>query len=54
MFRVGTTCKHESRVAVTTTFTNIPPPPKFAVRKEHKPVQVGQESRQAKKYVKYV
>jgi hypothetical protein len=43
MFRVGATWKHESRVAGASTSSNIPPPPKFAVRKDHKPVQVGQE-----------
>ena len=43
MFRVGATWNHESRVAGASTSSNVPPPPKFAVRKDHKPVQVGQE-----------
>ena len=38
MFRVGATWGHERRVANATTSTNVPPPPLYGLRKDHKPV----------------
>ena len=43
MFRVGSAWGHEARVAGVSTSTNTPPPAKYALRKDHKPVQPGQE-----------
>ena len=36
MFRVGATHEHESRVTGATTSTNIPAPPLYGLRKDHK------------------
>ena len=43
MFRVGATWGHEDRIAGATTSTNVPPPGKYGLRKDHKTVQPGQE-----------
>ena len=43
MFCVGSTWGHEDRIAGASTSTNIPPPPKYGLRKDHKPVQPGEE-----------
>ena len=43
MFHVGATWGHERRVANATTATNVPPPPLYGLRKDHKPVPPGQE-----------
>ena len=44
MLRVGSAWGHESRVAGASTSTNVPPPPKYGLRKDHKNVPPGQES----------
>ena len=36
MFRVGVSWGHQSRVANATTATNVPPPPVYGLRKDHK------------------
>ena len=36
MFKVGATWGHEGRVANATTSTNVPPPPVYGLRKDHK------------------
>ena len=43
MFRVGSTWGHQDRVAKASTSTNVPPPPAYGLRKDHKPVPEGQE-----------
>ena len=43
MFRVGSTWGHEERIAGASTSSNVPPPPKYGVRKDHKTVQAGRE-----------
>ena len=36
MFKVGSNWGHQDRVANASTSTNIPPPPKYGLRKDHK------------------
>ena len=43
MFRVGSTWGHEERIAGASTSSNVPPPPKYGVRKDHNTVQAGRE-----------
>ena len=43
MFNVGVNWGHEERVTGASTSTNVPPPPKYALRKDHKPVRMGQK-----------
>ena len=43
MFRVGANRGHEDRVAGASTSTNVPPPPKYVLRKDHKAVLPGRE-----------
>jgi hypothetical protein len=43
MFRVGATWGHEERIAGASTSTNVPPPTKYGLRKDHKSVHQGQE-----------
>ena len=43
MFCVGATWGHEDRVAGASTFTNVPPPVKYWLRKDHKHVEEGLE-----------
>ena len=43
MFRVGSTWGHEARVAGAFTSTNVPPPNKYGLRKDHKTVPPEQE-----------
>ena len=43
MFKVGSNWKHEDRVACASTATNVPPPPKYGLRKDHKTVPAGRE-----------
>ena len=43
MFRVGATWGHEDRISGASTSTNVPPPAKYGLRKDHKPVLPGQE-----------
>jgi hypothetical protein len=38
MFRVGATWSHQKRVTNATTSTNVPPPPLYGLRKDHKTV----------------
>ena len=38
MFRVGATWRHQRRVANATTSTNVPPPPVYGLRKDHKSI----------------
>ena len=45
MFRVGSNWNHESRVSGASTSTNVPPPPLYGLRKDHKNVAAGQESK---------
>ena len=43
LFCVGATWGHEDRIAGASTSTNVPPPPKYGLRKDHKLVTPGQE-----------
>ena len=43
MFGVGSTWGHEERVAGASTSSNVPPPPKYGLRKDHKVVPPGEE-----------
>ena len=43
MFGVGSTWGHEDRIAGASTSSNVPPPPKYGVRKDHKTVPYGME-----------
>ena len=43
MFGVGSTWGHEERVAGASTSTNVPPPPMYGLRKDHKVVLPGEE-----------
>ena len=43
MFKVGATWKHQDRIAGASTSTNVPPPPKYGLRKNHKTVLPGRE-----------
>ena len=43
MFRDGVTWGHEERIAGASTSSNVPPPAKYGLRKDHKAVVPGQE-----------
>ena len=43
MFRVGATHGHEERIAGASTSSNVPPPAKYGLRKDHKTVPPGRE-----------
>ena len=43
MFRVGANFGQEDRIAGASTSTNVPPPPKYGLRKNHKTVIPGRE-----------
>ena len=43
MFSVGKALNQEERIAGASTSTNVPPPPQYALRKDHKSVEPGQE-----------
>ena len=44
MFRVGATWGHEDRIAGASTSTNVPPPVKYGLRKDHKHIPRNQEA----------
>ena len=39
MFAVGATWEHEDRISGASTSTNVPPPAKYGLRKDHKDIQ---------------
>ena len=43
MFKVGSNLNHGSRIAGASTSTNVPPPPIYGTRKDHKPEEPDQE-----------
>ena len=43
MFNVGATWGQPERISGASTASNIPPPAKYCLHKDHKPLQVGQE-----------
>ena len=43
MFNVGSTWGQTERISGSSTGTNIPPPPKYCLRKDHKAIPAGQE-----------
>ena len=45
MFSVGVSHNHEDRIASASTATNVPPPPLYILRKDHKVVPPGQEDK---------
>ena len=44
IFSVGVQHNHEDRVSSASTSTNVPPPPLYILRKDHKNIPPGQEN----------
>ena len=45
MFQVGSDNNQEDRVNKASTSSNVPPPPLYVLRKDHKPLTPGQEDK---------